>query len=211
MALPQLTLFLPDPPGAEALRRVLEAAPFAAVVIGSGGTGDDGLTRLAKPLVPVIQSTGAAALLLSPVDPRLVARIGADGAHFGADRADLADVVATLRPSRIAGIGALRAKHDAMAAGERDIDYVMFGEPRADGSLPDPARVLERAQWWAEIFTLPCVAYVRDADAVTELAATGADFLALGSWIFETADPAATVRAVVRQIQPANRPAQPAK
>ncbi len=53
-----------------------------------------------------------------------------------------------------------------MEAGERDIDYVMFGEPRADGFVPPLAQTIERAEWWAAIFNVPCVAYAPDLDSV---------------------------------------------
>ena len=44
--------------------------------------------------------------------------------------------------------------------------------------------MIERAGWWAEIFETPCVAYAPDADSVPALIETGAEFVALGAWIF---------------------------
>ena len=46
-----------------------------------------------------------------------------------------------------------------MTLGEAGADYLMFGEPRPDGSLPALDEVVERAAWWAEIFETPCVAF----------------------------------------------------
>jgi thiamine-phosphate pyrophosphorylase len=71
-----------------------------------------------------------------------------------------------------------------MDVGEAGVDYVMFGEPRADGSLPPLPAVVERAGWWAEIFETPCVAYAPDAESVPALVETGAEFVALGEWAF---------------------------
>ena len=71
-----------------------------------------------------------------------------------------------------------------MDIGEAGVDYVMFGEPRADGSLPPLPAVIERASWWAEIFQTPCVAYAPDAEAIEALVETGAEFVALGPWAF---------------------------
>ena len=71
-----------------------------------------------------------------------------------------------------------------MDAGEAGVDYVMFGEPRPDGSLPPLPAVIERASWWAEIFETPCIAYAPDAESVPALVETGAEFLALGAWLF---------------------------
>lgn len=96
----------------------------------------------------------------------------------------LAAARAQLTSTRILGAGGLKSRHDAMDAGESGVDYVMFGEPRADGSIPAFATLLDRAAWWAEIFQIPCVAYAPDQDSVAPLNDTGVEFVALGEWIF---------------------------
>lgn len=208
MSAPRITILLPAIVDVAALsgrlEAVLDGGNVAAVVLPS--VADDKATlAAAKALVPVIQKAGAAALLTSPSDPRLVARAGADGAQYHANFAGLGEAMAELKPQRIVGIGGLRARHDAMEAGERDIDYVMFGEPRADGSVPDPVRTEERTNWWAGIFTIPCVAYAADLEAVATMAKAGAEFIALGPWLFEAADPAETLREAACRIA-ANSP-----
>ena len=78
-----------------------------------------------------------------------------------------------------------------MAAGESDVDYLMFGGPDDD----EPAEaILERTQWWAEIFNVPCVAFARSLDDVDALAQTGAEFVALESAIWD--DPRGPAAAV---------------
>ena len=67
-----------------------------------------------------------------------------------------------------------------MTAGEAGVDYLMFGEMRPDGSVPDPDAVIERATWWAEIFATPCVAVAPSLDMAAAFAATGAEFVAIG-------------------------------
>ena len=171
----------------------LAAEPFAAVVLRAAG-GDEALARAAKALGPTIQKAGAALLLDAPVDARTVARCGADGAQFPFGSKVLVEGIESLKPDRIVGVCGLRSRHEAMDAGEMAVDYILFGEPRADGSLPETDRTVERAEWWAEIFNMPCVAYAHDLVSVPVLAATGAEFLALGPWIFEADDPAALVR-----------------
>jgi thiamine-phosphate pyrophosphorylase len=42
-------------------------------------------------------------------------------------------------------------RHEAMEAGEAGADWILFG--RAD---LDPARAIEVAAWWTELFVLPC-------------------------------------------------------
>lgn len=203
MAKALFTLITPPIDDARAFAPQLEAAlsvdGVAAVLLRTAQSDEKSLLALAKALVPLIQTAGAAALLDAPADPRIVARAGADGAHYPVGHAALADAVATLKPDRIVGVGGLRTRHEAMEAGEMDIDYVMFGEPRPDGFVPEIEKTLERAGWWAPIFSIPCIAYADNLDAITDIAATGAEFIALGAWLFETS-PEMTLRAARERL-----------
>jgi thiamine-phosphate pyrophosphorylase len=71
-----------------------------------------------------------------------------------------------------------------MLAGEAGADYVMFGEPDRHGQRPSFDNVQERLTWWAELFEIPCVAYAGDRNEVGPLSRTGADFIALGDWLW---------------------------
>jgi thiamine-phosphate pyrophosphorylase len=188
------------------LAALLAAQPVAVVLVRLAAGDERGVIRDAKRLVPVIQQAGAAALIEAPADPRLVARCGADGAHYPADHPQLGEAIADLRPKLIVGVGALASRHAAMEAGERNIDYVMFGEPKPDGFVPDTGRTVERVAWWAPIFTIPCVAYAPDLATVALLAATGAEFIALGPWLFDADDPAQLLRAATRAAADAALP-----
>lgn len=206
---PRFTLILPADADAAALAAPLAAMlasrAVEAVLIKSAGDEKAVLAR-AKALVPIIQAAGAAALMDGPEDPRLVARAGADGAHYplGHDplaNAGLKEALATLRPQRICGVGNLRTKHEAMEAGEMGPDYLMFGEPRADGFVPELEKTIERAAWWAEIFNVPVVAYAPSLEAIAPLAATHTDFIALGPWAL-TGDAALTMRKALAALTP---------
>ena len=48
-----------------------------------------------------------------------------------------------------------------MVAAERGADYVMFGEPEANGRRPAFAAIVERIEWWAGVFEIPCVGLPR--------------------------------------------------
>jgi thiamine-phosphate pyrophosphorylase len=63
---------------------------------------------------------------------------------------------------------------------------VMFGEPDAGGRRPSFAALVEQLTWWAELFQVPCVGYAASPDEAAPLAQTGADFVALGDWIWTT-------------------------
>ena len=66
------------------------------------------------------------------------------------------------------------SRDDAMTAAEEGADYVLFGEPDKDGERPSFDAIMERVEWWAELFQVPCVAFAASADEVAPLAAAGA-------------------------------------
>lgn len=182
----RLVLFTPFEPDAaslpQALAAAFEAAAIDAVILRLPETDDRSRINLAKAVAPIVQGKGAALMLAGY--PELVARSGADGAHVTGLEA-VGPALEILRgQERMCGVGGLPARHDAMEAAELGTDYVMFGEPRADGSVPPLSGVIERAQWWAELFHVPCVAYAPSLDDVAALAATGAEFVALGDYVF---------------------------
>ena len=131
--------------------------------------------------------------------PELVARSGADGAHLSGIDA-LSDALSGLKPDRIAGAGGLETRHDAMLAAEAGADYVMFGEPD-EGQRPSFEAVIERVEWWADVFEIPCIGFCRNLDEIAPLAEAGADFVALGDFIFgDPRGPAAAIAAAAQRI-----------
>lgn len=201
---PVARLYLITPPIADAdafgprLTEACAAGGVASVLIRLSGAEERGLINQVKDLAPLAQEHGAAVMIASSEDVDLAAvavRGGADGVHLGNDPNGLAMLRERLRGDRSLGVGGLRSKHDAMVAAEAGVDYVMFGEPRPDGSMPDLDLVLERAAWWAEIFETPCVAFAPSLEAVAPLAATGVEFVAAGDAVWNhPAGPAAAVR-----------------
>ena len=180
------------------LQEACGAGEIAAVLVRLAAADERTLIKRVKSLAPVVQDHGAALVIAVDGEADLAtvaARGGADGVHVGPDLARVRELRERLKGERAIGVGGLRTKDDAMNLGEAGVDYLMFGEPRPDGSVPSLDRVVERAAWWAEIFETPCVAYAPTLAAVTPLAATQAEFVALGTAIWEHADgPAAAVR-----------------
>ena len=163
------------------MAQALNAAAVAAVLVPLGEGEEASRLSRAKAVAPAVQVHGAAFLIDG--HPHLAAPAGADGAHLQGFEA-LTAALPTLKPDRIAGCGALATRHDAMLAGEAGADYVMFGEPTATGSRPAFGAVTERVAWWAELFEVPCIGFANSLDEVHPLAAAGADFVALGDWVF---------------------------
>jgi thiamine-phosphate pyrophosphorylase len=185
---PAPRLYLVAPPTADpaqladGIAAALGAADVAAVLVPLTGDDERALLNGVKALAPAVQGAGAALLLDGR--PDLVARAGADGAHLtGIDQFNAA--LASLKPDRIAGCGALATRHDAMNAAEAGADYVMFGEPDESGHRPSFEALLERVEWWAEVFEIPCVGHAASLEEIAPLSAAGADFVAVGNFIFD--------------------------
>ena len=170
----------------------------AAVLLRLTPGDDRSRIERVKRLAGPVQANNVA--LVVEDNALVAARGGADGVHLTGGPAAVSEARSSLKSERIIGIGGLRARHDALDAGEAGVDYVMFGEPRPDGSLPPLAAVVERAGWWAEIFETPCVAYAPDAESIPALVETGAEFVALGAWAFEEGQ---DIRALVEQANAA--------
>lgn len=189
MAQAKARFYLLTPPLADAadlpasLPEALAAQDVACLLLRLT-TRDPGIAKkIIQKATEIAQPLGTAVLIES--DATLAMRANCDGVHFprGLDPA-LNEALKSLQPGRIVGISGLKGRDDAMSAGEAGVDYLMFGEPTADGFVPPVERTVEQAGWWAEIFNIPCVAYAHRLPDVAALSATGADFIALGDAVW---------------------------
>ena len=185
---PRLYLATPvvdDPAALQAdLPGLLASADVTAVLLRLKETDQRTMTSRIKALAPPVQTAGAALLVEGHAE--LVARGGADGAHLPGIAA-LKEALPSLKPDRIAGVGGLTTRHHSMDAGEMGADYVLFGEPDAKGQRPSAQAIAERLDWWAELFEPPCVGYATSLEEARDFAASGADFVLVGEFIW--ADP----------------------
>ena len=163
---------------------LLTSADVAAVLLRLTETDQRTMISRIKALAPVVQNAGAA--LLVDGHPEIVARGGADGAHLPGIAA-LKEALPSLKPDRIAGVGGLTTRHHSMDAGEIGADYLLFGEPDANGQRPSSQAIAERLDWWAELFEPPCVGFATSFEEAHDFAASGADFVLVGEFIW--ADP----------------------
>jgi thiamine-phosphate pyrophosphorylase len=198
-------LYLITPPVGEtnafaaALGAAVEAADVAAVLLQLKPAGERDLINRVKALAEVVQRKDAALILDG--NSEIAARAAADGAHLTGVEAFTA-AVDSLKPARIAGCGGLHTRHDAMLAAEHGADYAMFGEPDAEGRRPSFTAIVERIEWWAQLFEIPCVAFAADLDEIGPLVAAGADFVAVGGNIWDDPrGPAAAVAEATRRLK----------
>jgi thiamine-phosphate pyrophosphorylase len=199
---PRLYLVTPEVEDAAAFARalapMLAAADVAAVLLRLKPADERTLINRVKALAPAVQQSGAALVLAG--HPGIVARAGADGAHLAGIEVFQA-ALASLKPERIAGCGGLQSKHDAMTAAEQGADYVMFGEPEDGRRRPAFEAIVERVEWWAEVFEIPCVGFAASLDEVAALAAAGADFVAVGDLVWHDAGgPEAAIAAAAERL-----------
>jgi thiamine-phosphate pyrophosphorylase len=200
-------LYLVTPPIAETrdfvdrLGAAIADIDIAAVLLRLAPVGERESINRIKALAGRIQSTGAA--LLIDGQPDIAARGGADGAHLTGIAAFTA-AVESLKPARIAGCGGLKTRHDAMVAAERGADYVMFGEIEGSGRRPPFAAIIERVEWWAPLFEIPCVGFAAELGEVAPLAIAGAEFIAIGDAIWD--DPRGPTAALADAAQRLSAP-----
>jgi thiamine-phosphate pyrophosphorylase len=199
-------LYLVTPPVGEAdgfaaaLGAAIGGADVASVLLRLKPDSERALINHIKALAAVVQPKGVALLLDGHA--ALAARAGADGAHLTGIDAFTAEGQ-SLRPARIAGCGGLATRHDAMLAGERGADYVMFGEPDGAGRRPSFEAILQRIEWWAELFEIPCVGCAATLGEVGALAEAGADFVAIGDALWDDPrGPAAAIVDVAARLKP---------
>lgn len=202
---PPPRLYLATPPVADdsalapVLATLLAAADVAAVLVRLAAADERTMINRIKALAPTIQASGAALLLDGQIE--LVARAGADGVHVNGIAA-MNDALERLKPDRIVGAGGLHSRHDSMLAGEAGADYLLFGEPAADGSRPSIDAIAERIEWWAELFEPPCVGYAQTADETELLAHMGADFVMVDDVVWSDArSPQAALADLVGRIK----------
>ena len=206
---PRLYLVTPQIADASAfssqLTAAMDAGDVAAVLLRLAEADERTMINCAKTLAAPVQDKSAALLLDGHAE--LVARASADGAHLTGTAA-FTVAREQLKPDRIAGAGGLASRHDAMLAAELDADYVMFGEPDAAGVRPTFAAIEERVAWWAEVFEIPCVGYAASMDDVAPLVAAGADFIALGDFIWRDPYAIASTISEVTRLLPMPEPAE---
>ena len=197
---PSCSLYLITPPlsaanaraFAETFAEVLAAAPAASALVRLAAGAEGEAKAIVGPLV--VAAAAADCALILENEARLAARLGTDGVHVAGAGEALDEALDSLKPERIVGAGSLRMRDEAMTAGEKGADYVMFGAPRGGAPAMALELLLERVGWWAEIFETPCVAYAETIEAAGRLARAGADFVALEEAVWEAKSPAEAAR-----------------
>jgi len=209
MAPPPCRLYLITPPRLDdlagfgrTLAHALDAGDVAALQVRLKGVADEIVAAAVDALMPIAAARGVAVILNDR--PDLAARLGCDGVHVGQDDAPLAEARRAVGKDRMVGVTCHDSLHLAMEAAEGGADYVAFGAffPTATKAAPTRADP-ELLAGWQQAMLVPCVAIGGITVATArELAAAGADFLAVSAGVWSHGDgPAAAVKAFNAEIQ----------
>jgi len=208
MAPPLCRLYLITPPSVDdladfgrLLAHALDAGDVAALQIRLKDAPDDVVAAAVDALGPIAAARGVAVILNDR--PDLAARLGCDGVHIGQDDAPLAEARRIVGPDRMIGVTCHDSLHLAMEAAEGGADYVAFGAFFPSTTKDAPTRAdPELLTGWQEAMVAPCVAIGGiTVPTARELAAAGADFLAVSAGVWSHGDgPAAAVAAFHAEI-----------
>ena len=208
MASPLCRLYLLTPPRLDdlaafghVLGHALDAGDVAALQIRLKDAPDDIVAAAVDTLMPIAQAHGVAVILNDR--PDLAARLGCDGVHVGQADGTLAEARRTVGPDRMIGVTCHDSLHLAMEAAEGGADYVAFGAFFPTTTKDAPTRAdPELLTGWQEAMVIPCVAIGGITVATArELAAAGADFLAVSAGVWSYGDgPAAAIAAFNAEI-----------
>ena len=208
MSLPLCRLYLITPPRlddlaafGQVLARALDAGDVAALQIRLKDTPDDVVRAAVDALYPIAAARGAAVILNDR--PDLAAATGCDGVHIGQDDMPLAEARRVMGPEAMIGVTCHDSLHLAMEAAEGGADYVAFGAffPTATKDAPTRAEPALLTGWQADM-VVPCVAIGGiTVETAAEIAAAGADFLAVSAGVWSHGEgPAAAVAAFNAEI-----------
>ncbi|HKP79406.1 MAG TPA: thiamine phosphate synthase, partial [Phenylobacterium sp.] len=208
MAPPLCRLYLITPPRlddlarfGQALAHALDAGDVAALQIRLKDVPDEVIAAAVDALMPIAQARGLAVILNDR--PDLAARLGCDGVHVGQSDASYAEARRAMGKDRMVGVTCHDSRHLAMEAAEAGADYVAFGAFFPTTTKDAPTRAdPEILSIWQEVMQTPCVAIGGiTVSTARQLAAAGADFLAVSAGVWSYGDgPAAAVKAFNAEI-----------
>ncbi len=205
---PACRLYLITPPeiaDADAFCRDLEAAiaggDVACVQLRLKGATEDHIRTVGDRVRDLCHARDVAFLVND--DAALAHALGADGVHLGQGDGDVGAARTLLGHDRSIGVTCHNSMDLAFAAGEAGADYVAFGSffPTTTKSVEHFAEP-ELLMQWSEIAEIPSVAIGGiTAERAALLAAAGADFVAVSSYVWaHPKGPGAAVSAINQAI-----------
>lgn len=150
------------------------ARPSVILITGIGAGVDAASLR---PFMAAARRLDLAVMIEN--DIHLAKALDADGVHLRAGSDALAKARDLLGEEKSIGASCPLSRHEAMVMAEGGADYIAFGEFDAAGDA-GAADVADMIEWWADIFEVPCVAWVQEQygeDELRGIVEAGPDYL----------------------------------
>ena len=189
----RIVLIAPPFVPAEQICSAFEGGDIASLILPDNGMDDASFQAFAERIVPIAQGAGIAVIIAG--DSRIAGRVQADGIHVEAKPRDLAETIERLAGKMMVGAGGAKTRDEALELGEERPDYMFFGRFGYDNKPEPHPRNLSLGEWWAQMIQIPCIVMAgSDLASIEEVAATGAEFVALSSAVFaDGVDPQAAI------------------
>lgn len=190
----RIVLIAPAGATPDRILSALDGGDVASLILPRWSLDDDAFQKLAEAVVPEAQSQGVAVMIAD--DARVAMRTGADGLHVEAPKAEIEDIITRHQAKLMIGAGGATTRDDALGLGELRPDYLFFGRFGYDQKPEPHPRNLKLGEWWSQMVALPCIVMAgSDPAGIADVAATGADFVALSQIVYGgEIDPAEAVR-----------------
>jgi len=188
----RIVLIAPQDAKPEHVLSALAGGDVASLILPQWEMDDDAFQRFAESVAPGAQAAGVAVIVAG--DPRIAARAKADGIHVEGRRNALEEMIDKHQAKLMVGAGGATTRDDALELGEARPDYIFFGRFGFDNKPEPHPRNLKLGGWWAEMVQIPCIVLGGSTlETASEVAATGAEFVALSAAVFAGRDPADAV------------------
>ncbi len=193
----------PPPDFSQKFASALAGGDIACLLMDGDTTDPKAFTNWAAPYVQTAQSANIAVLVQD--DTRLAGHLEADGIHVNdGPGLDPSEQEKLQERGLIIGTGGLNTRHVALQVGEREPDYVFFGRTDRDLESDNHPKTETLSVWWAQMMTIPCVAFAGTSDAAfTKLAEEGVEFVAVRDQIWDAENPGAIVAHLNRLLNAA--------
>jgi len=165
------------------LSDLLDAVPVAAVRLELETRDEELISNAADALRGICHAHDVPLLIADHY--RVVRRLGLDGVHLKGTR-DVRDARSELGDKAIVGTFCGTSRHAGMTAGEIGADYVSFGPVTANGLGSGETAETGDFEWWHQMIEVPNVAEGGLTPERADNLAPLADFVALGSEIWNS-------------------------
>ncbi|MEM7214477.1 MAG: thiamine phosphate synthase [Pseudomonadota bacterium] len=190
----------PGTVGLDRLREAVNTGHITSCILYQGASTEAQFDEYCQSAVPMLQDCDVAVMIAD--DTRLVGRCSADGIFLEKTRQQTAEIVERYAPEKMVGCGGFKGRHGALEAGEAKPDFVFFGRLGGDIRTDAHPKNLALCEWWSEIIEIPGIVLAGTSlESIVECAQTGADFVAVESYVFDgTRDPASAVVQAEEQL-----------